>query len=139
MKRTKESKEEILRAFISSDLRPSATSADRCASSISRRFSPCRGSSKKNRKSFCTNRAFTSHCGRRESRRDRSIHRETTMNESDLFIEALDRPDPAERAAYLDEACAGDAALRQRLEVLLRAHFEASECLKEPAPFEVAT
>jgi serine/threonine-protein kinase len=30
-----------------------------------------------------------------------------------------------ERAAYLEEACAGDAALRQRIEELLRANEEA--------------
>jgi eukaryotic-like serine/threonine-protein kinase len=39
----------------------------------------------------------------------------------DLFLEALDRA-LADRAAYLDEACGPDAALRQRVEALLRAH-----------------
>src|SRR5215471_6945581 len=38
-----------------------------------------------------------------------------------------------ERAAYLDDACAGDAALRQRVEKLLRANEEASGFLQEPA------
>src|SRR5215213_6018213 len=37
-----------------------------------------------------------------------------------LFEEALDRP-PAERPAFLDAACAGDAALRRELEQLLAA------------------
>ena len=32
-----------------------------------------------------------------------------------LFFAALERP-PADRAAYLDEACAGDADLRRRVE-----------------------
>src|SRR6266446_2763622 len=42
---------------------------------------------------------------------------------------------PAEsRAAYLDEACAGDAALRQRVEELLRANEEAVDFLQDPAP-----
>src|SRR2546426_4110285 len=42
---------------------------------------------------------------------------------------------PAEtRAAYLDEACAGDAALRQRVEELLRASEEAGGFLQESAP-----
>jgi serine/threonine protein kinase len=36
--------------------------------------------------------------------------------------EALERVDPSERTAYLDEACAGDAALRVRVEERLRSH-----------------
>src|SRR5208283_2948026 len=38
-----------------------------------------------------------------------------------------------ERAAYLDEACAGDAALRQRIEELLQASDEAGDFLGSPA------
>jgi eukaryotic-like serine/threonine-protein kinase len=38
-----------------------------------------------------------------------------------------------ERAAYLDEACAGDGALRQRVEGLLQAGEEAGVFLQEPA------
>ncbi len=38
-----------------------------------------------------------------------------------------------ERAAYLDEACAGDAALRQRVEELLQARDEAGDFLESPA------
>jgi non-specific serine/threonine protein kinase/serine/threonine-protein kinase len=38
-----------------------------------------------------------------------------------VFQEAIDRP-PAEQAAVLDRACAGDAELRQAVERLLRAH-----------------
>ncbi len=38
-----------------------------------------------------------------------------------------------ERAAYLDEACAGDAALRQRIEELLQASEEAGAFLESPA------
>jgi serine/threonine protein kinase/tetratricopeptide (TPR) repeat protein len=40
------------------------------------------------------------------------------MTEREIFVAALHKTD-AERAAYLDEACAGDAALRQRIETLL--------------------
>ena len=39
------------------------------------------------------------------------------MKERDLFIEALQRPGPAERAAYLERACAGDPALRRRIDL----------------------
>ena len=38
------------------------------------------------------------------------------MNERAIFIEALDRDTPGDRAAYLDEACDGDPALRERVE-----------------------
>ena len=44
-----------------------------------------------------------------------------SMNEETLFHLACEKP-PDERAAFLDEACAGDTALRQRLEILLAAH-----------------
>src|SRR5262245_24564200 len=44
------------------------------------------------------------------------------MNEESLFAAALDRPTAAERRTFLDEACAGDLALRRRVEFLLAAH-----------------
>ena len=50
-----------------------------------------------------------------------------------LFAEALERTDPAERAAYLDGACAGDAALRCRVEALLAAHDGAGRFLEPDA------
>ncbi|MEN9676665.1 MAG: Serine/threonine-protein kinase PknB, partial [Verrucomicrobiota bacterium] len=50
----------------------------------------------------------------------------------DLFLEALERPSPAERAAFLDGACRGDAALRSAVEVLLANHHEDS-FLEAPA------
>src|SRR5438874_2142267 len=55
------------------------------------------------------------------------------MTEETLFIEALEIPDAAERAAYLDRACAGDAALRARLERLLGEHGRAGSFLGNPA------
>src|SRR5271169_6596522 len=54
-----------------------------------------------------------------------------TKNARDIFLAASERPTPAERAAYLDEACAGDAALRQRVLALLRAHDEPGTFLSE--------
>jgi predicted Ser/Thr protein kinase len=44
-----------------------------------------------------------------------------------IFLEALDRQTPRERAAYLEIACSGDLELRQRIESLLRAHEQAGE------------
>jgi tetratricopeptide (TPR) repeat protein len=46
-----------------------------------------------------------------------------------VFSAALDCESAADRAAYLDRACAGDAALRERVEALLRAHARGGEFL----------
>jgi len=40
------------------------------------------------------------------------------MNEESLFASALEKTTPADRRAFLDQACAGDAALRRRLDRL---------------------
>jgi eukaryotic-like serine/threonine-protein kinase len=52
--------------------------------------------------------------------------------ERGLLNAALELP-PGDRAAFLDHACATDAALRQRLEKLLDAHHEAGAFLEEAA------
>ncbi|MCI0684621.1 MAG: protein kinase [Gemmataceae bacterium] len=49
-----------------------------------------------------------------------------------VFFAALERATPAERAAYLDEACAGNEALRRRVEALLAAHPEVGQFLERP-------
>src|SRR6266496_1206070 len=49
-----------------------------------------------------------------------------------VFGEARRLP-AGERAAYLDEACAGDGVLRQRVEQLLRSSEQAGDFLQEPA------
>ena len=41
------------------------------------------------------------------------------MNEREIFIEAPEEASPEELAAYLDEACGGDAALRRRVQQML--------------------
>jgi WD40 repeat protein len=55
------------------------------------------------------------------------------MAEETVFAAALEKGTPAERAAFLDEACAGDPALRARVEALLRSHAEAGGFLGTPA------
>src|SRR5262245_15856070 len=50
-----------------------------------------------------------------------------------IFAEALELSDPTSQTAYLDRACAGDAALRARVEALLAAHAGAGRFL-EPDP-----
>jgi serine/threonine protein kinase/tetratricopeptide (TPR) repeat protein len=49
-----------------------------------------------------------------------------------VFLAALDMATPAERAAFLDEACAADAGLRPRVEALLRAHDQRDDFLDRP-------
>jgi WD40 repeat protein/serine/threonine protein kinase len=59
------------------------------------------------------------------------------MSEQTIFLAALDK-DPAERTAFLDEACGGDAALRRGVETLLRLHTETNTFLNVPAVEQLA-
>jgi WD40 repeat protein/serine/threonine protein kinase/tetratricopeptide (TPR) repeat protein len=60
------------------------------------------------------------------------------MSERDIFIAALQTEDPAQRQAYLDEACAGQRELRQQVEHLLRLYQGAGSFLESPAAEPVA-
>src|SRR5262245_16142318 len=53
------------------------------------------------------------------------------MSERELFLAAARIDDPAERAAFLDQACVGGAAQRGRLEALLKAHGGGADVLEE--------
>jgi hypothetical protein len=53
------------------------------------------------------------------------------MNDETLFQEALARS-PAERAAFLDEACARQPELRAAVEALLAAHAKPGNVLDQP-------
>src|SRR5436305_12450022 len=55
------------------------------------------------------------------------------MAVDEIFAKALAKSRPAERTAYLDEACADDLTLRQRVETLLHAHEAAGDFLGKPA------
>jgi len=50
-----------------------------------------------------------------------------------IFTEALKHP-VAERGAFLDRACAGDAELRRKVEALLRAYERLGDFLETPPP-----
>jgi hypothetical protein len=50
-----------------------------------------------------------------------------------VFDHAHELASPAERQAYLDQACAGAPGLRAQVEALLRAHDEAGSFLQKPA------
>src|SRR5262249_54002472 len=53
-----------------------------------------------------------------------SCPRGSIMNEREIFAGAMERVSEAERAAFLDEACGGDVALRGRIEGLLKEEKE---------------
>jgi serine/threonine protein kinase len=57
------------------------------------------------------------------------------MTEREIFAAALHQEDAADRAAYLDDACAADGALRQRVESLLAEHQQLGSFM-EVAPSE---
>jgi WD40 repeat protein len=54
-----------------------------------------------------------------------------------VFDQAAELPESAGRVAFLDRECAGDAALRERVEALLRAHDAAGSFLARP-PYPAA-
>jgi serine/threonine protein kinase len=60
------------------------------------------------------------------------------MSEREIFWGALEKNEPAARAAYLDAACAGRPALRQEVEELLQSHQEADTFVNVPAVEQVA-
>ena len=55
------------------------------------------------------------------------------MRERDIFDAAQAIESDAERAAYLNQVCAGDTALRKHLEGLLKARGELGDFLEAPA------
>ncbi len=55
------------------------------------------------------------------------------MNERSIFLAALEIGDPAERAAYLDQACAANSDLRRGVEELLAAHARSGSFMARPA------
>ncbi|MFO0797526.1 MAG: protein kinase [Gemmataceae bacterium] len=54
------------------------------------------------------------------------------MSDESIFAAALDKADPAERAAFLDQVCP-DPTARERLDRLLAAHDRAGSFLNRPA------
>src|SRR5262249_28106279 len=54
-----------------------------------------------------------------------------------VFLAALDLPDAAARAAYLDETCGQDSEFRRQVDALLTAHFKSGEFLDVPAAEQV--
>ena len=61
------------------------------------------------------------------------------MKEETIFLAALEKANPAERAAFLDGACGGDVELHRRVEVLLLAHAKSGDLLDPSARDAAAT
>jgi serine/threonine-protein kinase len=60
------------------------------------------------------------------------------MNERAIFEAALDREDPEQRSAYLNQACGADQPLRHHIEGLLKAHEMLGSFLAAPPPAPTA-
>src|SRR5437867_6494121 len=61
------------------------------------------------------------------------------MTERDIFVAALQKEGPAQRQAYLEQACAQRPALRQQVDNLLRLYEGAGSFLENPAARTPAT
>jgi WD40 repeat protein len=55
------------------------------------------------------------------------------VNERDIFHAAIDLTNPAERSAYLEQACAGNTTLRQHVEEMLHVLPQLGTFLESPA------
>ncbi len=55
------------------------------------------------------------------------------MTEREIFLEALEMATPEARATYLQKACGPDAALRRKVDELLKEHFSNDSLLAGPA------
>ena len=53
-------------------------------------------------------------------------------DEETIFAKALSKGSASERDAYLDQACAENAALRQNVDALLLAHHKGGGILESP-------
>ena len=54
------------------------------------------------------------------------------MDEQSIFLQALDRDTPEERAKWLDDICGRESPLRQRIDALLKRHQHARHFLEKP-------
>src|SRR5262245_22407825 len=59
-------------------------------------------------------------------------------SEKEIFFEALEKPTPQVRAAFLDGACGTNPVQRAKVEALLADHFQQDSFMKEPAVEAVA-
>ncbi len=55
------------------------------------------------------------------------------MDEQTIFLGALERDDPAQRLAFIEQACEGNATLHERIAKLLEVYQRAGSFLEVPA------
>ena len=60
------------------------------------------------------------------------------MTAEEIFLAAVEKANPDERAAFLESACQGDVGLRAQVEGLLKSHDAAASFLEQPL-FKPAT
>src|SRR5262245_29053773 len=84
-----------------------------------------------------TSHSFT-HCKVKAMNRGNAMSSEQPKLET-IFARAIEIAAPEERAAFLDQACAGDAELRSNAESLVRDHFRAGAFLQRPAAYLAGT
>src|SRR5205809_128393 len=54
------------------------------------------------------------------------------LSERSIFLEAIEKPSEAERAAFVARVCRGNPQLQAEVQVLLRAHQESGDLLDAP-------
>ncbi len=64
---------------------------------------------------------------------------ENQPNIDEIFLAALEKQTPDERAEYLDAVCAGNVEVRQQVERLLDAHPKAANFMESPVADVAAT
>jgi hypothetical protein len=60
------------------------------------------------------------------------FHKERSVDEKSVFLDALNMPAGNERTAWLDDVCSNDLPLRARVDALLRRHEQAGQFLEHP-------
>src|SRR5947208_6614129 len=61
-----------------------------------------------------------------------SVMTEQPQSEKSIFLAAIEIGSATERAAFLEQACAGNPALRSEIEALLQAHGSPQRLLDAP-------
>src|SRR6266542_3300754 len=72
------------------------------------------------------------HCLLQQRTASESLMSEQPQSEKSIFLAAIEIGSATERAAFLDQACAGNPALRRELQALLQAHGSPQRLLDAP-------
>src|SRR5262249_24014408 len=73
-----------------------------------------------------------SHCFLQERMASESLMIQQPQSEKSIFLAAIEIGSAAERAAFLEKACAGNPSLRGEIEALLQAHERPQRLLDAP-------